>query len=562
MTYCVVFMLGGDYMLNAMCDDQELLQQYVKEGQQAAFTELVQRKMDFVYSAALRQVNGDAHLAHDVVQRVFFLLAQQSAGLVKHPSLTGWLYTTTRFVAMKMVRTDQRWRARGANAEFMERIEARSSSEPSWHELRPLIDDAMNELKAHDREALLLRFFEGHSFSGVGAKIGLGENSARMRVERAVERLRQVLHKRGIPSTAAALGLVLSQNAVAAAPAGIATAVAANALMGVTLTGGSASLGIFSIMNLPKIQLGIIAGLGLLSAGGLALQRHDRQKLLAENQRLQAQVQSMSARPTEKPKPEAVPSESDELLRLRSENAALRQEKARTAKQSTGAAAVVSYMSSRATDPLTQDFFAQLKGREITTRYAGIFKQLDLSDEKREQLKKLLLDKQMLGMDVLASAKAQGVSGLALQNAVSQLLPKGQAESDKAIQDLLGAQDYQEFKKAETLVPHQAMVDQLSEQLSNSSSPLTQRQNDQLVQALAANGEKPSRKGSINGVALVTDESVGEAKKILSPEQVDALLQIKAQQEAILGQAKRQTSLSDGSGATVITPKMVLPKAE
>jgi len=54
-----------------MITDGELLRRYAETNSESAFTELVERHLALVYSAALRQVNGDAHLAQDVVQTVF-----------------------------------------------------------------------------------------------------------------------------------------------------------------------------------------------------------------------------------------------------------------------------------------------------------------------------------------------------------------------------------------------------------------------------------------------------------------------------------------------------------
>ena len=85
-------------------------------------------------------------------------------------------------------------------------------AEPDWEKIRPTLDDAMHELKETDREAILLRYFENQQFAEVGAKLGLNENAARMRVERALEKLRDIFTKRGI-TTATALASVISANA-------------------------------------------------------------------------------------------------------------------------------------------------------------------------------------------------------------------------------------------------------------------------------------------------------------------------------------------------------------
>jgi hypothetical protein len=85
-----------------MTPDCELLRQYARTRSEAAFAELVQRHVNLVYSAARRQVNGDAHLAQDVAQMVFTDLARKAPSLCRRDTLTGWLYTSAHFAAAKL----------------------------------------------------------------------------------------------------------------------------------------------------------------------------------------------------------------------------------------------------------------------------------------------------------------------------------------------------------------------------------------------------------------------------------------------------------------------------
>jgi DNA-directed RNA polymerase specialized sigma24 family protein len=105
------FSLAGCYTLR-MTVDAELLDRYVRLNSEGAFAELVQRHINLVYSAALRQVAGDAHLAEDVTQSVFGDLARKAAALAQRQELTGWLYTSTHFAASKAVRAERRRRVR------------------------------------------------------------------------------------------------------------------------------------------------------------------------------------------------------------------------------------------------------------------------------------------------------------------------------------------------------------------------------------------------------------------------------------------------------------------
>ena len=205
-----------------MTPDGELLRRYAETGSEDAFTELVRRHVDLVYSAALRQVNGDAHLAQDVAQSVFTDLARKAAPLARRPALTGWLYTSTHFAAAKAVRTEHRRQAREQEAHTMQALLHDPEPDVDWDKLRSVLDEAMHRLSEDDREAILLRFFENRPLAEVGAELGVGENAARMRVERALEKLRVQLVRRGVTTPAAVLATTIAAHAVQAAPAGLA----------------------------------------------------------------------------------------------------------------------------------------------------------------------------------------------------------------------------------------------------------------------------------------------------------------------------------------------------
>ncbi len=237
-----------------MSEDAELLRRYATAQSEAAFAELVQRHVDLVFSAALRLVNGDAHRAQDVTQQVFGELARQARRLVTHPALAGWLYTTTRLVAWRAIRSEQRRKLREVEANTM--TELLREPAPDWEHLRPVLEDAMHQLGEKDRLAVLLRFFKNKSLQEVGLALGLSENAARMRVDRAPDKLRGQLARQGVTSTATALAAMLSGNAISAAPAGLATTLTNAVLAGVPT--GNTILNLLKIMATTKLKTGLI----------------------------------------------------------------------------------------------------------------------------------------------------------------------------------------------------------------------------------------------------------------------------------------------------------------
>lgn len=309
-----------------MNEDAELLRRFAREGDESAFRRLVDRHVGFVHTAALRQTNGDAHLAADVTQIVFSDLARKAPALTSHQVLAGWLFTSTRYAAAKLVRTEQRRRAREKEASFMDNSESNPDAAIDWSRVQPWLDEVLASLGAAEREALLLRYFEGCDYQQIGTRLEVGPNTVRMRVERALEKLRQGLERRGVTSTGAALGAALTSQGVFAAPVGLGATVAGTAL---TALGGSVPAMVF--MGMTKLQMGLTA---VMLAGGFtgavvqgratANWRSERAALMAdagaeatlraENARLRATAAEVAAGRAE----------DAEWTRLRDEVAALR----------------------------------------------------------------------------------------------------------------------------------------------------------------------------------------------------------------------------------------------
>jgi RNA polymerase sigma factor (sigma-70 family) len=311
-----------------MTTDSQLLASFARTNSEDAFAELVQRHVHLVHSAALRQVNGDAHLAQDVAQTVFTDLARKANSLARREVLTGWLYTSAYFAAAKIIRTENRRRDR--EEKFMREPIHETAPEADWEKLRPMLDAAMHELKETDREAILLRYFENRQFAEVGAKLGLNENAARMRVERALEKLRGTLTKRGV-TTATALASVISANAVQIAPANLAATLTAASIV----TAGTGTFTLLKIMTMTKLKLGISALVVAGAATAFVLQHQAQEKLRTDNAaltqqlaQLQTESESLSNRlVTAGDSPKISDVQYNELMKLRGEVGLLRSQK-------------------------------------------------------------------------------------------------------------------------------------------------------------------------------------------------------------------------------------------
>ncbi len=204
-------------------DDWQLLQSYVEQDSEAAFRTLVTRYVNVVYSVAQRQVR-DVQLAEEVAQAVFLLLARKARGFRRGVVLSGWLFRTTRFVASRAVRTEQRRRQREQEAFAMQQL---TSSDDAWEAISPAVDEALEHLGETDRNALLLRFFIGKSHRETAEALGLSEDATKKRVTRALEKVRGFFATRGVRLSATLLVSSVAANAAKAAPPEVAASVAA-----------------------------------------------------------------------------------------------------------------------------------------------------------------------------------------------------------------------------------------------------------------------------------------------------------------------------------------------
>ena len=306
-----------------MSTDADLLRRYAAEKSSDAFAELVQRHLPLVYSAALRRLGGDAHGAEDVAQEVFCALARNAQRLSRHPALTGWLYVATRNEVTTLIRAQSRRRARETEAHHMQPTAFEPEQPVDWSRLRPVLDTAMDELGDTDREAVLLRFFQGRAFAEIGAALGLSEDAARKRVDRALDKLRGRLSRHRIASTSAVLAALLAGETASAAPAGLAASITGTAVGAGAMAGGVA------VVALTKWQMGLAAAVLVAGAAGLikqqrtlaawaetsaadrqtiarlaeegVAQRRQRAEADAELARLRAEVGRLQARPTSAP---------------------------------------------------------------------------------------------------------------------------------------------------------------------------------------------------------------------------------------------------------------------
>lgn len=302
-----------------MATDRELLSRYGSHGDESAFTEVVQRHLPHVFATALR-LTRDHALAQDVAQVVFHDLARKSARLHSETVLAAWLHRATCFAARDALRRRLRQAQREQKAHLMDSIE-RQHSEPSWDEIQPWLDHALDELSAEDRDALCARFLQQRSLPEVAETLGTTPDAARKRIERALDRLRTLLARRGVHTTAAALGNAVLAHAVPPLPpalgafaASVSSAAMAGSASTVPVLMSSTSLKPAAILFAAALVVGV----------PIALQ----ESAIAKARDIVQRIPPSDQPPTDTSRPPrqavARPDLADESRRLETQNADLR----------------------------------------------------------------------------------------------------------------------------------------------------------------------------------------------------------------------------------------------
>jgi len=253
-------------------DDHALLQEYLAHHSETAFAELVERYLPLVYGTALR-LAGDAHTAQDIAQAVFIQLARKAWTIRNGHALPGWLYRATHHAAYAARRGEIRRRERETVA--MNLADQNQPSAGIADQIAPLLDEALASLSRVEQDAVLLRYFQDKSFREVGATLGLHEDAARKRTDRALDKIRLHFSRRGITATAALLGSAITAHAATPPPIGFAAKVAGNSFAQAAAATGliQTALTAFFMSTTTKI-ITAVAVVALIASLSLGLHYH------------------------------------------------------------------------------------------------------------------------------------------------------------------------------------------------------------------------------------------------------------------------------------------------
>ncbi|MDB6029182.1 MAG: polymerase, sigma-24 subunit, subfamily [Verrucomicrobiales bacterium] len=530
--------------------DSQLLRAYVESHSEAAFAEMVRRHVDFVYSAALRMVcNSD--LAQDVTQCVFIALAKNAAQLTDHPVLSGWLHRTAQHIAAQTVRTNKRRDVREQKAAAMNEL-LTSGTDSTWEDIAPELDAALSELSNADRDALLLRYFERKSAPQMATILGTSEDAAQKRVSRAVERLREFLAKRGVTAGASGLVVVISANAVQAAPVGLAVTIStAAALAGTTIATTTATAVtkaiVMTTLQKTLITATIVAavGAGIYEARQTSSLRTEIKTLRQQQAPLANQIQqlirdrddAMQQVASLREGNERLKRNTTEIPKLRGDSARLRQtqqELAQLRANPNAAASLADLMGRMLDDPEQKASRLEEEKMTIKRSHAALFKQLNLTPDQQQKLVNIMAEKEVFGVNLGMALLTGGSSpSPELQNEITT----AQKKFDDDMEALLGLDGFKQFNDFERTLPDRASLDEFKQQVKK--KPLTAEQEKQLIEAMIEERAKTSSstltemaKSKVDFAAekqildlqeLINQQVLARAAEFLGPEQLAAL---------------------------------------
>lgn len=507
-----------------MTDDAHLLRQFVETRSEAAFAELVQRHLPLVYHAAVRQLGADAHLAEDIVQSVFVLLAGKSGSLLHHPSLAGWLHTATHFKCAREVRNRQRRARREQAVAAMNDLE-RESLQEDWARVRPVLDQVLQELNERDREAVLLRFFANCPFAEIAARLRLTEGAAHKCVERALEKLRVRLAHRGVTSTAA-LAAVLGTHGALAAPPGLGAVVVGSVVASGLPLGAAAGLTFMTAKTTAAMAAGgLIAGLGI--ATYTWRQQHEAaDKLNAITREVSALETKLTAEREQLARAQAAPRTAP--LAPTTSLAATRAART-TPRPVTPEDLARGGRAFLKAHPEVEAVLAENFRTSVRHTYAEIIAAMGLTEPEIERLVGVLMNVQM-----------RTVEDKVLQ-LVDELPPP--AEYTRQLKDVLGEQRYQQFREYGATAPSRALANELVRTLYHTPSAPTPEQLAQFRQVVQQVISDPALGPRItSGWTTLPparwNEIMQRTSGLLSPPQQEVLADL--QQQALFHQSQSQ----------------------
>jgi RNA polymerase sigma factor (sigma-70 family) len=245
--------------------DAGLLAHFTSANDSAAFAELVRRHGPLVLGVCRRML-GHLHDAEDAFQATFLVLARNARRLRKPEALSAWLYGT----AVRVCRRASRKRNTSKPLPVQEAPIAGDDpfAEAAWKEVRGVLDDEMGRLPEALRAPLVLCYFDGLSRDEAAEKLGCSRRTLMRRLDKARQRLRKRLERRGVGTVGLGVAVLSSGELSARVPEGMAAAAIAAGTGGPVSAGVQVLAGAGAVIKLLPLAVGLML---LLAGGGIGL---------------------------------------------------------------------------------------------------------------------------------------------------------------------------------------------------------------------------------------------------------------------------------------------------
>ncbi len=174
--------------------DAELVRNFVRTGDQPAFTEIVRRYGPLVRAVCQRTVSGAD--AEDAFQASFLVLARDAKRITEPAALAGWLQRTAYLTAKRVRETTARHRS----STLLDDVPATATSvseRATSLELRLALDEELARLPDKLRSAFVLCCLEGRTNSEAAGVLGCPPGTVDSRLSAARAQLRDRLVRRG-----------------------------------------------------------------------------------------------------------------------------------------------------------------------------------------------------------------------------------------------------------------------------------------------------------------------------------------------------------------------------
>jgi RNA polymerase sigma factor (sigma-70 family) len=198
-----------DTLLNNAMMHSDTLVTRAKEGDQSAQGKLMQLWYKRIYNFGYKFFM-DHDLAMEVSQKTFISMYKNLPGLQDNARFKSWLYK----IAVNYCREELRKKKGDRSLSFDVVWNREAEESPKWEsagqrfdnpesqlqrmELADILQQALSELNAEQREVVIMKEYEGLKFREIAEVLNISENTVKSRMYYGLDGLRKILDRKNI----------------------------------------------------------------------------------------------------------------------------------------------------------------------------------------------------------------------------------------------------------------------------------------------------------------------------------------------------------------------------